>query len=104
MELRGDIVKQLRLAKSWTQQHLADVCGVNMRTIQRIENKGSASLETIMALCVAFEVQREKLFSVPSVEEVEESSQSSNRTMALVVTFIVGFSSGIGISLLAIHF
>lgn len=103
MELRGDIVKELRLAKSWTQQHLADVCGVNLRTIQRIENKGSASLETIMALCVALEVQREKLFSVPSIEEVEGLPQGSNRSMALVLTFIVGLASGIGISLLAIY-
>jgi transcriptional regulator with XRE-family HTH domain len=69
MELRGDIVKSLRLSKQWTQQQLSEVCDVNLRTIQRVENQGSASLETIMALCVAFEVKREVLFAVPKPEE-----------------------------------
>jgi transcriptional regulator with XRE-family HTH domain len=69
MELRGDIVKSLRLAKPWTQQQLSEVCDVNLRTIQRVENQGSASLETIMALCVAFEVKREVLFAVPKPDE-----------------------------------
>ena len=62
MELRGDIVKEMRLANSWTQQHLADICSVNLRTIQRVENKGTASLETVMALCVAFDTKRETFF------------------------------------------
>ncbi len=101
MELRGDVVKELRLAKSWTQQHLADVCGVNLRTVQRVENKGSASLETIMALCVALDVQREKLFSVPSVDEVDDASVGSDpRMMLVVLTFIVGLACGIGLSIL----
>jgi transcriptional regulator with XRE-family HTH domain len=68
MEIRGDIVKQIRTSKGWTQAHLAEICDVNLRTIQRVENQGSASLETIMALCVAFEVKRQALFKVPEPE------------------------------------
>ena len=70
MEVRGDIVKTMRIDKGWTQAQLAEICDLNLRTIQRVENNGSASLETIMALCVAFDVKRQALFKVPSPEEL----------------------------------
>ncbi|MBT1449290.1 helix-turn-helix domain-containing protein [Glaciecola sp. XM2] len=94
MELRGDIVKDMRLANNWTQQHLADVCGVNMRTIQRVENKGTASLETLMALCVAFDTKRETFFEVPSLEQTSQIPVLGKKSLVLVVTFISGVALG----------
>ncbi len=69
MDIRGDIVKQLRLQNNWTQQHLANCCGVSLRTIQRIEKHSSASMETMMSLCSVFAVPRERLFEVPRPNE-----------------------------------
>jgi len=47
--------------RAWTQGHLAEVCGVSLRTIQRIEKTGVASHETIKALASVFEISIEEL-------------------------------------------
>lgn len=62
MRINGEKIKDLRLMKSWSQQHLADVCDVNIRTIQRVENTDNASSETIMALSVALEVDKDQFY------------------------------------------
>jgi len=33
-------LKALRNSRNWTQQHLAEVCDLSMRTIQRVEKDG----------------------------------------------------------------
>ena len=96
MEVRGDIVKEMRIARAWTQAQLAELCDVNLRTIQRVENKGNASLETIMALCVAFDVKRQVLFKVPEITEVEPARQ--NPVKAYLFIFICGLVVGGGAS------
>lgn len=48
-------VKNLRLARAWSQEELATVSGLNVRTIQRIENGSKASLETLKALAAALD-------------------------------------------------
>lgn len=41
------LVQKLRLQRSWSQEQLAAVSGLSVRTIQRIERGQSASLETL---------------------------------------------------------
>lgn len=43
--ISSDIVKQLRLNHAWSQEKLALASGLSLRTIQRIENEGTCSLE-----------------------------------------------------------
>lgn len=50
------MTRMLREARGWTQEHLAVVSGVHVRTIQRVEAGGSASAETLGALAAAFNV------------------------------------------------
>jgi transcriptional regulator with XRE-family HTH domain len=52
----GMIVQEMRLQKGWSQQQLADISGLNVRTVQRIEQGQSASLESFKALGAAFNV------------------------------------------------
>lgn len=47
--------------RAWTQGHLAEVCGLSLRTIQRLEKTGVASHETIKALASVFEISIEEL-------------------------------------------
>ncbi|MCF6262781.1 MAG: helix-turn-helix transcriptional regulator [Xanthomonadales bacterium] len=61
MKIRKTVVQKLRKNKGWSQQHLADVCSLNLRTIQRVENTNSCSLETLNALLSVFELKRDKL-------------------------------------------
>lgn len=50
MRVNSALVRQLRLGKAWSQEHLADCAGVSLRTVQRVEAEGSGSHETVMAL------------------------------------------------------
>lgn len=43
-------LKRRREARGWTQEHLAEIAGLNARTVQRVEASGKASAETGMAL------------------------------------------------------
>jgi len=61
MKINKELIKSLRTERGWTQQHLADVVGLSLRTIQRIEKNGVTSLETVSALSSVFEVERRKI-------------------------------------------
>ena len=59
------IIKKLRLDRGWSQEDLAETSGVSVRTIQRIENGGRASLETLKCLAAVFETP------VPALRKAE---------------------------------
>jgi DNA-binding XRE family transcriptional regulator len=61
MELKKDLLIAEREARAWSQSHLAEVTGLSLRTIQRIEKSGSASLESVKSLASVFEVSIDKL-------------------------------------------
>lgn len=50
------IVKKLRLQRGWSQEHLAELTDLSVRTIQRIERGHKPGLETIKSLAAVFEV------------------------------------------------
>jgi transcriptional regulator with XRE-family HTH domain len=50
------LVQKLRLQKGWSQQQLADLSGLSVRTIQRIEQGHSASVESLKSLAAVFEI------------------------------------------------
>jgi len=55
------IVKKLRVKRNWSQEHLAELCGLNIRTIQRVESGKKASIETLKCLSSVLEVEVSKL-------------------------------------------
>jgi transcriptional regulator with XRE-family HTH domain len=61
MKINVDLLKKLRNEKAWSQDQLADICGLSLRTIQRIEKSGSASLESKKAIASAFEIKATEL-------------------------------------------
>lgn len=70
MRINSELVKQLRANKHWSQQQLSDACGLNLRTIQRLESSGKASIETVRALAAVFEVSPDDL-TVPESDKLE---------------------------------
>ena len=54
--INTDLILKLRKERSWSQDHLASVSGLSLRTIQRIENEGSCSLDSKKALATTFEI------------------------------------------------
>jgi XRE family transcriptional regulator, regulator of sulfur utilization len=52
------IVRKLRLQRGWTQEHLAELTALSVRSIQRLERGQTGSLESVNALAAVFEVDR----------------------------------------------
>lgn len=50
------ILRKLRLQKGWSQEHVAELTDLSVRTIQRIERGGPPSLESANALAAVFGV------------------------------------------------
>jgi len=50
------IVRKLRLKRGWSQDQLAELMDVSVRTVQRLERGHQPSLETAKALASVFEV------------------------------------------------
>ena len=48
------LVRKLRLERGWSQETLAEVSGLSVRTIQRLERGGKASLESLSSLAATF--------------------------------------------------
>lgn len=55
------ILKQLRISRHLSQEQLAQMSGLNVRTIQRIENGQNASVESLKCLAAVLEVTVETL-------------------------------------------
>lgn len=49
-------VKAFRLARAWSQEQLAEMAALSVRTVQRIESGDQPSLETLSALAAVFGV------------------------------------------------
>lgn len=56
MQINKQLIKSKRVERAWSQSELAQVSGLSLRTIQRIEKSGTASLESIKALAAVYEV------------------------------------------------
>ena len=97
MLIHAPVVKNERTSKGWTQQQLADVAGLSLRTIQRVESQGQGSMETCNALCAVLEIERRRL--------LEAQEMAETHTRAKFVGFIAsgalaGFLCGVLVMLL----
>jgi transcriptional regulator with XRE-family HTH domain len=79
-------IKALRVQNTWTQQELADLCAVNIRTIQRVERDGIASMETTMALASSFNVPKDVLL----INIEPQRSISANLFLSFMIGALLG--------------
>ncbi len=61
MKVDSSYIKRERERRAWSQDHLAEVTGLGLRTIQRIEKTGAASYESARSLAAIFGVDVAKL-------------------------------------------
>ncbi|WP_085297512.1 helix-turn-helix transcriptional regulator [Cognaticolwellia mytili] len=90
MKINAKKIIEERKVRAWSQQHLADASAVSLRTIQRVENNGSGSLETVKALASCFELDVAKLFQ-PETPLKKSHSKSKIAILSSMITAI--FSS-----------
>lgn len=108
------IVQKMRLQRGWSQQQLADLSGLNVRTIQRIENGQSASLESFKALGAAFNVDFSEL-QEDAVRDIARNPEQTEIALAFshvrevrrfwysLILYIVVMSGLIAINLMTYH-
>ncbi|VBT33952.1 XRE family transcriptional regulator [Burkholderia pseudomallei] len=76
-------IRLFRQARQWSQEQLAAISGLSVRTVQRVEQGLSASLDTRRALASAFEFEDidalNKPFSIPSEEELKAAKEKFDR-------------------------
>ncbi|MCA8890775.1 MAG: helix-turn-helix transcriptional regulator [Hyphomonas sp.] len=72
-------IKRWREERHWSQEHLADLAGIGLRTVQRIEQGEKASRESLMALAAAFNVDVMALTVDPKSEARAAVQQKAAR-------------------------
>ncbi len=93
-------IKKMRLERHWSQDQLAEMSGLSIRTIQRIENGENAGLESLKSLAAVFETnivdsnKNEELEQVRKEEEYVQNVKGFYKLLAiaifsLVVPFII---------------
>jgi transcriptional regulator with XRE-family HTH domain len=65
MKINREILRRERELRAWTQNHLAEIADLSMRTVQRIERTGDASMESAGALAAALDIDLVVLMEAP---------------------------------------
>jgi transcriptional regulator with XRE-family HTH domain len=88
MQIDAKLLKKQRTNRAWSQEHLAEVTGLGLRTIQRIETSGMASNESIAAIATVFDMTVAEFVRDAATEEpklVNSRIQKNRLWIALVV-------------------
>jgi transcriptional regulator with XRE-family HTH domain len=67
-------IKELRTARAWSQEQLAQVADINVRTIQRVENGEPTSFETLKSIAAALDIDVAKLLEPKKSEQKKPES------------------------------
>ncbi len=76
------LIQKLRLQRGWSQEQLADLSGLSVRTIQRLERGQTASVESVKALGAAFEIDLSDL-KEPEMNTTTSQVVSADEALAL---------------------
>ena len=91
MKVDSSYIKAQRARRAWSQEHLAEVSGLGLRTIQRIEKTGAASYESARSLAAVFEIDVAELRVADSVViESRRVSLSMRQVLAVVGALVTG--------------
>lgn len=91
MKVDSSYIKAQRARRAWSQEHLAEVSGLGLRTIQRIEKTGAASYESARSLAAVFEMDVAELrVKEPEVVEPRRISVSLRPVLGVVGALVTG--------------
>jgi transcriptional regulator with XRE-family HTH domain len=104
------IIRKLRLQKGWSQEQLAEVSGLSVRTIQRIERGQTPGLETVKSLAAVFDVelsalqQEEKPMTPENLNTLRQNMTEDEKDALEYVRDLKGFYSNLASYLIFITF
>lgn len=94
MEIDTEKLKRWREERFWSQEHLAELAGIALRTVQRIESGGTASRESITALAAAYNVDAAALTYAPEAKEADAAQHKLQRSISgLRLSFLISLAS-----------
>lgn len=90
-------IKKLRTERAWSQEQLAELSGLSLRTIQRIEKRGKASMESKKALASVFEVAFASLEPAPEVMRKQRIDEAALRFILAggLIGLVLGMAGGV---------
>lgn len=77
-------LKTLRQDKNWSQEQLAEISGVSVRTIQRVEKGENPGTETLKAIAAAFDISVAELQKEPSWTEQFDEMRSQLDDISMI--------------------
>ncbi|MGK4475440.1 2TM domain-containing protein [Aeromonas molluscorum] len=90
------IVRKLRLQRGWSQDQLATMSGLSVRTVQRIERGQAPGLESLKALAAVFELDISQLQESEMREANMESGTGVTREEREAMEFVQGLKGFYG--------
>ena len=94
MLVDAERIRAMRLDNGWTQDQLAEMCGVSVRTIQRIEKGGVASLDTTSALAAVLKVDRQAILAQDGIRPARAEIALKHVVIIALATFALGLVIG----------
>lgn len=64
-------IKQLREQRGWSQDQLAHMSGISLRTLQRMEKDGNSSIESVKSVASVFEVDFKEILQEEDSKKFE---------------------------------
>lgn len=92
VKINSTLVVEMRSQRAWSQQQLADIAGVSLRTVQRAEKSGRTSAESLKAIASAFDMAAAQLSLT--------SGRGSQQRWAITFTGVAASFALVGIMLL----
>ncbi|WP_395338329.1 DUF4019 domain-containing protein [Ningiella sp. W23] len=101
MKVSASSIIEKRKEKAWSQQHLADVSGLSLRTIQRIENTGASSPDSIKAIAMAFNLLPADLMESKAIVQTTsktDKGRMSKLRKSVFASLAIGLALTVGAS------
>lgn len=88
-------IKKMRLDRHWSQDQLAEMSGLSIRTIQRIENGENAGLESLKSLAAVFEIniadsdKKQELEQIRKEEEYVQNVKGFYKLLTIAMLSLI---------------
>jgi len=96
-------IKKMRLERHWSQDQLAEMSGLSIRTIQRIENGENAGLESLKSLGAVFEINIADSDKKEEIEQIRKEEEYVQNVKGFYKLFAVAILSLVAPFIIAIN-
>ena len=96
-------LKKMRLERHWSQDQLAEMSGLSIRTIQRIENGENAGLESLKSLAAVFEINIADSDKNQEIEQVRKEEAYVQKVKGFYKLLAIALLSLVVPTILAIN-